>query len=70
MTRIRAGQIDSRAATDGTVLTADGAGNAAWEAPTGGSGGGQLLIADGHSTPLVFDDILQNDDGDDFLYAD
>jgi hypothetical protein len=31
---------------------------------------GALLISDTHSTPLVFDDILQNDDGDDFLYAD
>jgi hypothetical protein len=31
---------------------------------------GPLLISDTHSTPLVFDDILQNDDGDDFLYSD
>ena len=36
--------------------------------PTGS--GGHLLISDTHSTPLVFDDILQNDDGDDFLYSD
>jgi hypothetical protein len=70
MTRIRSGQIDSRAAADGTVLTADGAGNAAWLAATGGSGGGQLLVADAHSTPLVFADILQNEAEDDLLYAD
>jgi hypothetical protein len=34
------------------------------------STGGHILIADVHSTPLVFDDLLQNDDGDDLLYAD
>lgn len=37
MTKIRAGQITSGAAGDGDVLTADGAGAVAWEAPTGGS---------------------------------
>ena len=31
--------IDSTGADDGDVLTADGAGGAAWEAPTGGGGG-------------------------------
>lgn len=31
---------------------------------------GPILISDTHSTPLVFDDLLQNDDGDDLLYAD
>lgn len=31
--------IDSGVATDGHVLTADGAGGAAWEAPSGGAGG-------------------------------
>lgn len=31
-----AGHVDSGAATDGQVLTADGAGGAAWEAPAGG----------------------------------
>ena len=34
-----AGDIDSGAATDGHVLTADGAGGAAWEAPPAGGGG-------------------------------
>jgi hypothetical protein len=29
-----------------------------------------FLLADGHSTPFVFDDLLQNEAGDDFLYAD
>lgn len=28
------------------------------------------LIADAHSTPLIFDDLLQNEAGDDFLYRD
>jgi hypothetical protein len=36
----------------------------------GGSGIGPILIADEHSTPLVFGDLLQNDDGDNLLYAD
>lgn len=36
MTKIRAGQISSGAATDGQVLTADGAGVAAWEDAAGG----------------------------------
>lgn len=39
-------------------------------APGGGGTGGHILIADVHSTPLIFDDLLQNDDGDDLLYAD
>jgi hypothetical protein len=33
---VQAGDIDSQAATDGYVLTADGAGNAAWEAAPAG----------------------------------
>jgi hypothetical protein len=31
---------------------------------------GHILISSTHSTPLVFDDLLQNSDGDDLLYAD
>ena len=31
---------------------------------------GPILIADDHSTPLVFADLLQTEDGDDLLYAD
>jgi hypothetical protein len=42
MTRIRNEQITSETATDGHVLTADGAGNCHWEAPPAGTGGGAL----------------------------
>lgn len=38
MARIRKEQITSGAATDGYVLTADGAGNTDWEEPAGGPG--------------------------------
>jgi hypothetical protein len=31
---------------------------------------GPILIADDHSTPIVFGDLLLTEDGDDFLYAD
>jgi trimeric autotransporter adhesin len=41
---VQAGDIDSQAATDGYVLTADGAGNAAWEAAGGGGGASALTI--------------------------
>ena len=34
---VTAGDVDSEASTDGHVLTSDGAGNAAWEAVSGGS---------------------------------
>lgn len=47
-----AGNFDSGAATDGQVLTADGAGNAAWEAATGG---GASFVYDGVAfTPGTF----------------
>ena len=35
----------------------------------GGIGGGELLISDTPSTPLIFADILQNEAQDDFLYS-
>lgn len=35
-----------------------------------GGGVGAILISDTHSTPLVFADMLQNDDGTGFLYGD
>ena len=38
--------------------------------PAAPSTGGQLLIADTHSTPIVFADVLTNEAGDDFLYGD
>lgn len=37
--------------------------------PSGG-GIGPLLIADDHSTPLIFGDLLQTEEGDDLLYFD
>lgn len=33
-------------------------------------GGAQFLLADGHATPFVFNDLLQMDDGSDFMRAD
>mgnify|MGYP001073519853 CR=1 FL=1 len=41
-----AGDIDAEASTDGYVLTSDGAGNAAWEASTGGSGHDPVTVTD------------------------
>lgn len=38
-----AANLTSNSASDGDVLTADGSGGAAWEAPTGGSGGMELI---------------------------
>lgn len=57
----------SGAATDGQVLTADGAGGAAWEAiPAGGGGGsGEVLMQDGVSNPPQ---PLTTEDGTDWLY--
>lgn len=37
---------------------------------TPATGIGELLISDTPSTPLIFDDLLQNDDQTDLLYAD
>lgn len=39
------------------------------DAAAAASGIGPLLIASDHSSPIVFADILQASDGDDFLYA-
>lgn len=39
-------------------------------AATPPTGVGPILIDDTHSTPLIFDDLLQNDDMDDLLYTD
>jgi hypothetical protein len=49
---VQAGDIDSQAATDGYVLTADGAGNAAWEA-AGGGGSALELYAENPSSPTA-----------------
>ncbi len=32
--------------------------------------GGRILLADGHATPFVFTDLLQMDDGSDFMWSD
>jgi hypothetical protein len=67
--------LGSGEATDGHVLTADGAGGAAWEAPSGGEGGGaNVTISDtAPTTPSVgdlwFDStlgvlLIYYDDGD------
>lgn len=52
----------------GQVLTATSASAATWDDPTGGSAA-YLVIADSHSMPLVFADIVQNEAGDDFIYT-
>ncbi len=57
--------------TNGQVLTADSGETAGvkWEdlpavvAP-------HILLADGHGTPITFNDMLQMDDGSDFMYSD
>jgi hypothetical protein len=36
----------------------------------GGAGEGELLIADTHSTPIVFADLITTEADDDLLYAD
>ena len=41
-----ASDIDAEASVDGYVLTSDGAGNAAWEASTGGSGHDPVTVTD------------------------
>lgn len=33
-------------------------------------GGTHILLADGRGAPFTFDDVLQMDDGSDFMYAD
>ena len=60
--------------TNGQVLTADSTQSAgvAWSTPpSSGTGIGPILITDVPSAnPLVFGDLLQNDEGTDLLYAD
>lgn len=57
----------------GQVLTKDSGTDfdTSWQTPSASGGGvGRILISDTHSTPLVFGDLLQNDDGDNLLYED
>lgn len=51
-----AADLGSGAATDGYVLTADGAGGAAWEAASGGGGGGATNLAWSAATSTVTSD--------------
>lgn len=60
MTKIRAGQISSGAATDGHVLTADGAGGTAWETPTGGGSQYRMYV---YSITAGDFDFLRDGDG-------
>lgn len=55
--------------SNGTVLTADSSASSGVSWQTTSGGGSHILIADEHSTPLVFDDLLQNSEGNDLLYA-
>lgn len=53
---VTASDIDSESATDGQVLTADGAGGAAWEDPSGGDHGALTGLADDDHTQYVLAD--------------
>ena len=70
---VNAGHIDSESATDGHVLTADGAGGSAWEAASGG-GGGSSTFLDLTDTPSAFGTAGQvaavNTAGDGLIFAD
>jgi glycerophosphoryl diester phosphodiesterase len=55
--------------SSGDVLTVAG-GVPTWAAPAASTGGGELLISDTPSTPLVFADLIQNEAQDDLVYAD
>lgn len=55
----------------GDVITASSSTAAAWAAPAAGNGSAsRILLADGHATPFAFTDLLQADDGSDFLWSD
>jgi len=57
--------------TDGYVLTASsGASTGLVWAAASGSGVGEILISDTPSTPLIFADLIQNEDQTDLVYAD
>jgi len=52
----------------GPIVTASGTGAA--KTITIISGAQHILLADGHATPFVFTDLLQMDDGSDFMWSD
>lgn len=51
LTSVQAGDVDSESATDGYVLTADGAGGAAWEAVSGGGASSLFDLSDVAADP-------------------
>lgn len=57
-----ASKVDSGAAADGQVLTADGAGGAAWEAAAGGSDFWDATIVKATTESVSSSTTLQNDD--------
>lgn len=59
--------VDLTGLVDGDTLVWD-SGSGTWIPAAGGSLGPLLLSSD-HATPIVFEDILQASDGNDFLYA-
>ena len=70
---INAAAVDSGAADAGDVLTADGAGGAAWQAPQGGGGGVPylvyvaLLTQSGENAPVAT--VLENTLGGNLIWA-
>jgi hypothetical protein len=58
--------------SDGQVLTADSSQSTGlkWAEPTSSGSGGEILISDTPSTPLIFADLIQNDPQTDLVYAD
>lgn len=56
--------------SDGQVIGYSTDGGTTWIWPSGGSSGQRILLADGHATPFTFDDLLQMDDGSDFMWSD
>ena len=73
--------VEGETATLGEVLTAIDStgeiigystdGGTTWVWPAGGSSAEhRILLADGHATPFTFNDLLQMDDGSDFMWSD
>jgi hypothetical protein len=55
--------------TNGQVLTADSTAGVGVSWQTNSGTAHYLVISSSHSTPLVFDDIVQSSAGDDFVYT-